>query len=145
MKIITTRSLNSAIYQDSLKIRQKVFVQEQHVPNDLEIDEHESDCCYYVLYNENLPLATARTYVTSDGGWHIQRVAVLQPYRQQGYARKMLNYIEQQALKQQIPYLVLGAQDQAQGFYLKLGFKVNGTQYLDAGIKHHEMIKSLPK
>lgn len=46
MKIISTRSLNSAIYQDSLKIRQKVFVQEQNVPNDLEIDEHENDCCY---------------------------------------------------------------------------------------------------
>lgn len=142
MKIISTRSLNSSIYQDSLKIRKKVFVQEQHVPNDIEIDEHENDCRYYVLYNK-LPIATARTYVTNDRGWHIQRVAVLRIYRQQGYARQMLTYIEQQARKQKISYLVLGAQDQAQGFYLKLGFKVKGQQYLDAGIKHHEMFKSL--
>ncbi|MBA1393976.1 GNAT family N-acetyltransferase, partial [Lactobacillus sp. XV13L] len=126
-----------------LNIREKVFVAEQKVPQELEVDQYENKCTYYVLYRERKPVATTRFYTTEDNGWHIQRVAVLKPYRRQGYAKQLLLYIEDQAQKAHIDYLTLGAQDQAQGFYSKLGFVVQGPQFLDAGIKHHKMVKYL--
>ncbi|RHW50255.1 GNAT family N-acetyltransferase [Bombilactobacillus bombi] len=143
MKILMTNSINSSIYQNSLQIRQEVFVQEQKVPTNIEVDNYEERCTYYVGYINHTPVATARNYLTEDHGWHIQRVAVLKKYRQQGYARELLTFIENQARQQHINYLILGAQDQAQPFYLKQGFTVVGEQFVEAGIKHHNMIKQL--
>lgn len=129
-------------YQDALKIRHLVFVNEQHVPLELEID-HEDAADYFVGYLNQTPVATARVTVQSDGAWHIQRVAVPKEYRQRGFASQILQYIEQTARNKQVPYLTLGAQDHAQGFYLKLGYQVIGDGFLDAGIKHHRMDKKL--
>lgn len=143
MEIKTTNSLNSKIYHDNLDIRQKVFVEEQQVPKDLEIDEFEPISTYFTGYIDSIPVVVARIYPTDDNGWHIQRVATKKEYRKNGLARQLLEYIEQAAKNSNINYLILGAQDQAQGFYLKLGYKVSSNQYLDAGIKHHDMKKNI--
>ena len=129
-------------YQDALKIRRLVFVNEQHVPLELEID-HENAANYFVGYLGQIPVATARVTVQRDGAWHIQRVAVLKEYRQQGFASQILRALERAARKRQVSYLTLGAQDHAQDFYLKLGYQVIGAGFLDAGIKHHRMDKKL--
>ncbi|KRM84554.1 GNAT family N-acetyltransferase [Liquorilactobacillus vini] len=133
---------SATCYQAALMIRQQVFVKEQHVAPELEI-ENEDQAKYYVGYLDSAPAATARVIEQVDGGWHIQRVATLKKFRRQGLARQILNFIEAKAKKAGIPYLTLGAQDQAQGFYLKLGYSVIGDGFLDAGIKHHRMEKKL--
>ncbi|UQS84365.1 GNAT family N-acetyltransferase [Bombilactobacillus thymidiniphilus] len=144
MKIIKTNNLNNRIYQDSLKIRKIVFVKEQNVPIDLEIDNNEEIYTHYVGYDNEIPVVTARSLRTSDNsGWHIQRVATLKEYRHKGLGKQLLDYIEQQAKMNNITYLELSAQDQAQPFYLKLGYEVTSKQFLDAGIKHHNMKKTI--
>lgn len=143
MEIKTTDSLHSKIYHDNLNLRRKVFVEEQHVPENLEIDEFEPISTYFTGYLENTPVVTARIFPTKDNGWHIQRVATKKEYRKKGLAKELLEYIENLAKSQSINYLILGAQDQAQEFYLKLGFKVSSEQYLDAGIAHHNMKKNI--
>lgn len=107
----------------------------------MEIDEFEDISTYFVGYVEGKPAVTARCYPTDDNGWHIQRVATYQEFRKQGLAKQLLLHIEKIANQNGHDYLILGAQDQAQGFYLKLGYKVIGAQYLDAGIEHHDMKK----
>lgn len=143
MEIKTTIDLNSQVYKDDLAIRNTVFVEEQNVPVDMEIDEYENMSTYFVGYIDNKPVVTARCFSTEDNGWHVQRVATYKEYRKQGLARELLLYIEERAKEKKIDYLILGAQDQAQGFYLKLGYQVEGPQYLDAGINHHDMKKTL--
>jgi predicted GNAT family N-acyltransferase len=142
LKITEGFGTSANCYQDALKIRHLVFVNEQHVPLELEIDNEER-ADYFVGYLDQTPVATARVTSQKDGAWHIQRVAVLIEYRQRGFASQILRYIEQVARKEQVPYLTLGAQDQAQGFYLKLGYQVIGDGFVDAGIKHHQMNKKL--
>lgn len=143
MDIKVSADLNSTVYNDALNIRYKVFVEEQSVPEDMEIDEFESISTYFVGYIGDQPAVTARCYSADNNGWHVQRVATYKQFRKQGLAKELLLYIEDVARKKNIDYLILGAQDQAQGFYLKLGYEVVGDQYLDAGIQHHDMKKTL--
>ncbi|MFD1419234.1 GNAT family N-acetyltransferase [Companilactobacillus keshanensis] len=130
--------LNSQIYQDDLMIRKKVFVEEQNVPSSLEVDEMENSCTYATLYVDGKPAGTARYFPTEDNGVHVQRVAVLKEFRKQGLASFLLKDIFKNAQKD-YQYIILGAQDQAQKFYKKLGLHVVSDQYLDAGILHHDM------
>lgn len=142
-EIKTTTDLNSQIYRDCLNIRTKVFVEEQKVPADMEVDDYEDKCNYYTLYVDQTPAATARYYPTDDNGIHVQRVAVSKDFRKQGLASEVVNRIIKDAKSNGYSYVILGAQDQANGFYKKLGFKVVGGQYLDAGIFHHDMRKEI--
>ncbi|MDV7758642.1 GNAT family N-acetyltransferase [Liquorilactobacillus mali] len=137
-----TTDVTSKVYQDALSIRKEVFVSEQGVPEKLEIDAEEL-ATHYVGYVENQAVVTARTIEEDDGAWHIQRVAALNSQRHKGYAKELMKCIEEMAVEEKIPYLTLGAQDQAQNFYSKLGFKVVGEGFLDAGIPHHKMNKKL--
>lgn len=138
-KIKYTTDINSDIYHDSLNIRTTVFVKEQNVPQNIEIDKLENHCTHFVLYDDQTPMATARFFVTDDNGIHVQRVAVLKEYREQHLGSELLQYIFDFAKEKNYQYVILGAQDHAQAFYIKLGFKVIGDQYQEAGILHHDM------
>lgn len=142
MEIKTSYDLNSQIYQDALQIRKEVFVEEQGVDMALEI-EGEQGPRHYTGYVNGQAVVTARAKVEADGAWHLQRVATKKAYRGQGLAKKLLLAIETDARASQVPYLTLGAQDQAQEFYLKLGYHVVGEGFLDADIPHHRMDKDL--
>ncbi|AKP68113.1 GNAT family N-acetyltransferase [Companilactobacillus ginsenosidimutans] len=141
-KIKVSNSLNSNVYKDGLEIRTTVFVGEQNVPQELEIAD-EDNRTYTTLYVNEQPAATARYFPTADNGLHIQRVAVLKEFRHKGLASELLDKIAIDAKIQKFDYLVLGAQDQANGFYQSLGYKVIGDQYEEAGILHHDMRKDL--
>ena len=141
IEIKASQSLASAIYNDALEIRKEVFVQEQGVDVSLEI-EGEKGPTHYVLYYDGQAAVTARA-LPENGGWHIQRVATLKKFRGLGLASQLLTAIENDAKTAGITFLTLGAQDSAQGFYLKLGYQVVGQGFLDAGIAHHRMDKKL--
>jgi len=134
-----TTDISSDIYADSIAIRKAVFVKEQNVPQNLEIDNLEADCTYFNLYLENKAVATARFYPTDDNGVHVQRVAVLKDYREKHLGSQLLKAIFDYARQQNYAYVILGAQDHAQNFYKKLGFEVVGRQYQEVGIAHHDM------
>ena len=75
-------------------IRHQVFVDEQHVPIEEEIDEHDPVAMHWLAYGpDDIPMATAR--MLPDG--QIGRMAVLKDYRQLGVGsalmRKMIKYI----------------------------------------------------
>lgn len=143
MDILQTTDLNSPIYQASLKIRKEVFIQEQNVAPEIEVDDLENQCTYYVGYVQNQPVVTTRVHHEEPNTWHLQRVATQATARHQGYASQLLSAIEAEARQQNVQTITLNAQDQAQNFYLQLGYEVVGPQFLDAGIKHHQMIKNL--
>lgn len=142
-EIKVSDSLDSTVYKDGLMIRTEVFVKEQSVPAELEIDENEGNCVYNTLYVDGLPAAVARYFPTTDNGIHIQRVAVLKKYRHQGLASELIDKITVDAKTKGYNYLILGAQDQANGFYRTLGFEIIGDQYQEAGILHHDMKKDI--
>ncbi|EEU21384.1 GNAT family N-acetyltransferase [Lactobacillus mulieris] len=142
MKIQTTKDIRSTLYQQILDLRKEVFIKEQHVPANLELKDEQGPIYYGGLINNNL-VCCARVKEEHDKTWHIQRVATKATFRGQGLNSQLIKRIENDAQAKGISTLILGAQDQAQGFYLKLGFKVVGDAFIDAGISHHMMQKKI--
>ena len=139
MEVKSTTDLDSQVHHDSVQIRTHVFVEEQHVPANLEVDADEGKATYFVVYDAGLPVATAR--ILPEGtGYHVQRVDVEKAYRKHGLGKMVLNAIIAYAREQNVAFLKLGAQLQAIGFYKTLGFQLTDQpEFLDAGIRHREM------
>jgi len=125
--------------QQILHIREQVFIIEQQVPPELEVDEQDPLARHVLLFSGNISVATGR--LTADG--HIGRIAVLKSHRQQGYGTKIILKLEQIATETGLKEITLAAQLQAQTFYEGLGYQAVGGVFLDAGIEHREMTKAL--
>lgn len=144
MNIKWTNNTKSTTYNDALAIRYQVFVDEQHVPADLEIDELEDLSLHLVLYEASEPIATARIYKLANDTYKVQRVAVLKEHRTSGIGTILMKEIEKKAKMHKIAKLTLGSQNSAIPFYEKIGYKISSDEFMDAGIPHHSMIKVLP-
>ncbi|HDY99516.1 MAG TPA: GNAT family N-acetyltransferase [Pseudomonas sabulinigri] len=116
-------------------IRQQVFIDEQHVPEDMEWDSQDEGATHFLLFYQQEPVATAR--LLGDG--HIGRVAVLSEHRSKGLGAELMQHIIRHAHSSGMQELHLSAQTQATDFYNKLGFSVCSAEYLDAGIPHQDM------
>ncbi len=133
--------------QMGLDIRTKVFVEEQKVPAEEEIDEYDviSPNVYHILIlDEGVPVATGRLIYYKADTAKMQRIAVLQGYRTKGYGRVLLLAMEELARELGLVASILDAQCQAEDFYKKLGYEVISTEpFYDAGILHVRMQKKL--
>lgn len=131
--------------QREFDIRIRVFVEEQRVPKEEEIDsyDHLGGECYHFLVttNEDQAIGTGRVRLV-DGIGKPQRVAVLEEYRSHGIGRIIIQALEDKAKELGASKVKLDGQIQAQGFYEKLGYEVKSGVFLDAGIEHVLMVKS---
>jgi len=118
-----------------MSVRQAVFIDEQNVPEELEIDEFDTDCIHILALDNEKPVATARLLLEG----HIGRMCVLKEYRLQGIASELLKRLIKAAQERHIKTLLLHAQLTAIPFYEKSGFSISSDTFLDAGIKHKTM------
>ncbi|MBC1363223.1 GNAT family N-acetyltransferase [Listeria welshimeri] len=131
--------------QAALKIRNDVFVVEQHVDPELEWDEFDEmdSVDMFVDYAEDgTPLATGRFRV-KDGYGKVERICTQKIARGTGSGRRIMEAIEKEAEKRGLKILKLGAQLTAIPFYEKLGYETCSEIFLDANIEHKEMKKTL--
>lgn len=142
LTVHSTTDLESQIYKDSLALRFKVFVAEQAVPTELEVEDEEI-CLHFTMYDNEQAVATARLYPIDDKRLKVQRVAVDKLGRGKGYGRDIMLHMEDYAKQDGFEELILGAQLHATPFYTKLGYEAFGEEYLDAGIKHTDMLKKI--
>ena len=125
--------------KDICKIRFEVFVDEQNVPEDLEIDGLDDDAKHVLAYIDGKPIGTGR--ILSDG--HIGRVAVLKKYRGLGIGNSIMKALIKWAQQNKFEKLWLSSQWHAHSFYLGLGFVCEGDIYEEAGIDHIKMFRRL--
>jgi predicted GNAT family N-acyltransferase len=121
---------------DAQVIRIAVFVQEQHVPPELEMDEKDAVCLHAVAYDAaGTPVGTGR--LLPDG--HIGRMAVMKSARGTGIGSALLRGLMAHARERGHPDVALSAQTHAAPFYLAHGFEQVGAEFYEAGIPHVEM------
>jgi len=92
-------------------IRFKVFVEEQGVPREEEMDEYDvspAACHHYLLMKDNLPIATGRWKPFEPGVVKMQRIAVLKPYRGLGAGSILLEGMEEDRLPIRVSGIVIG-------------------------------------
>ncbi|KAA9220120.1 MULTISPECIES: GNAT family N-acetyltransferase [Aerococcus] len=138
-----SQALNSKLYHDALTIRKQVFIEEQGVDPKIEIDDFESLCFHFCLYQNNQALATCRLYPLNQEEIKIQRVAVTKNARHLGYGQALMEACLKFAKDRHYSNCILDAQEIAIPFYLKLGFKIESDIFLEAGIKHRKMAYTL--
>lgn len=116
-------------------IRHQVFVIEQQVPVEAEIDDEDPIALHWLALDPQAqPIGTARLV-----GNRIGRMAVLKTWRHQGVGSGLLRAIIKQALAAGLDTLELHAQTHAVPFYQKFGFVTYGGEFDDAGIPHVAM------
>lgn len=120
-------------------IRQRVFIDEQGVPPELEWDDTDEISDHFVaVLPDNTPVAVARLVPSITDTGRIGRMAVLREHRGKGYGDLMLRHLVAEAAPQ-YDELWLSAQEYAIPFYEQAGFHVCSTPYDDAGIPHVDM------
>ncbi|MEY2781301.1 MAG: hypothetical protein RL307_1005 [Pseudomonadota bacterium] len=126
------------------ELRMAVFVQEQKVPADLELDDMDAQCVHALMTNRlGMPVATGRLLPAEQGVSRIGRMAVAQPLRGTGLGRKVLLSLIRAAQERGDKRVILHAQRTAEGFYERNGFTVEGEPFEEAGIAHITMGRAL--
>ncbi|HEY4073777.1 MAG TPA: GNAT family N-acetyltransferase [Herbaspirillum sp.] len=122
-----------ALASDAGAVRREVFVLEQEVPQEMELDEMDVHCVHAVAYDSaGTAVATGRLLPDS----HIGRMAVRKPARGSGIGSALLTLLMQTAQQRGDAEVILSAQIHAEPFYLRHGFVREGAEYREAGIAH---------
>jgi len=122
-----------------LRLRRAVFVEEQGVSEALEFDGLDDACVHVLALDGGEAVATARIKYL-DGVAKVQRVCVAASRRGTGAGERIMDFVIAEIRRDGRAATVrLGAQVHALGFYRKLGFRIVGAEYLEAGIPHRDM------
>lgn len=128
---------------DALAVRRKVFIEEQGVPEDLEIDGKDEDAVHFVAYDDGTPVGAARFREYDDSTVKVERVAVVESQRETGLGREIMAVVEATARAEGYGSVLLHAQAPVIEFYEKLGYEITSEEFEEAGIPHREMRKPL--
>src|SRR5438477_321255 len=127
---------------DAFAVRIAVFVEEQQIPREEELDDLDASAVHCVGYDDGVPVAAGRL-VAADGYGKIGRMAVLPTHRGHGIGRAVLDKLEREAASRGLPMVKLSAQLSAAGFYDRAGYERVGDVYDEVGIPHIAMEKRL--
>lgn len=130
------------------KLRTEVFVNEQNVPIELELDEKDNSehTIHIGYFNGDELIGVARLTDMDKEVIHIGRVAIDKHHRGKGIGHKLILGCEDIAKKvlNRDFNIELSAQVYVETFYKKLGYnRINNNIYIDAGIEHIDMRKTI--
>lgn len=128
--------------EDAFKVRRTVFIEEQNVSEERELDEHDEEAIHFIAYVQNIPVAAARLRLVGDYG-KLERICVLKEFRSRSYGREIISEMEAVIRDHKLKKAKLNSQTYAVEFYEKLGYQVVSEEFVDAGIPHVTMEKEL--
>jgi len=155
MTVGVRRAETDAERADAIEVRKAVFVEEQGVPEELELDGKDDEAVHFVAYAEGessgessgdadrLPVGVGRLREVGDRTGKVERIAVLADYRGEGVGRAIMAELEATAAERGLSELVMHAQTPVEAFYRDLGYETTSEEFEEAGIPHVEMEKSL--
>ncbi len=145
VKLVTT----AAERQGAVALRLQVFVAEQGVPADIEVDEYDADptTVHAVALHQGRVIATGRLVIEPDDTGQpigrIGRMAVAADWRRQGIGGQILQRLEAEARNLGLPRCHLHAQEYVKNFYTNLGYREQGEVFTEANIPHIAMVREL--
>jgi len=125
--------------EKAFAIRIRVFVREQGVPEEIEMDRDDERAVHFIAFSGANAVGTARV-VIRGGSAKIGRMAVLKSYRKRGVGKKLLKQTIALARRRRARKIYLHAQVPVIGFYESMGFRCSGPVFDEAGIAHRKMV-----
>lgn len=138
----------TSVFSEILSLRRDVFVVEQGIPEDVEIDGNDQDALHLGAFG---PVADKRTdricatlRLTLDPHCaKLGRMAVCREVRRRGLGSRLVAEAIAEATRRDYDVVELAAQQSAQAFYDRLGFEVVSEPFAEAGILHVTMVRTL--
>jgi predicted GNAT family N-acyltransferase len=124
-------------------LRVEVFVHEQGVPEELELDSLDEGAIHAVAFQGRAVVGTGRLILRANGEAQVGRMAVTAALRRRGIGSAILRYLEEEARDRGVVRIVLHAQTYVSNFYRLRGYANEGEPFMEAGIEHIVMSKSL--
>jgi len=125
-----------------VELRNAVFIKEQGISIVDEYEDNEKEYIHLSEFFEDKLVAYARMKVILPIAF-VGRVAVCKSFRSRGYGRSIMSFAEDEAKKRGCASVQMHAQIQAQAFYEKIGYIVDGEKFMEAGIPHIKMTRKL--
>jgi predicted GNAT family N-acyltransferase len=137
LKVIAIES--AADLQRAYAIRRRVFIEEQNVPEEIEMDDDDAHAFHALALLDGVPIGCGRMVEHGASEVKIGRMAVLPEFRKTGVGARILRFLIDRARIRAVGKAILHAQLTAEGFYLKEGFRPVGGVFDEAGIAHRKM------
>lgn len=141
-EVIVRQATSEAEMAALRALRLAVFVEEQGVPEALEVDGLDALAYHAVACVEDAIIGTGRLLVLPGGDALIGRMAVQSDVRRIGIGGNVLKFLEDAAAKMGAPGVIVHAQTYVSEFYLHNGYDSEGEPFEEAGIEHVLMRKS---
>jgi predicted GNAT family N-acyltransferase len=132
----------SDLMREAFSLRYEVFVDEQGVPRELEVDELDPCATHLVAICDDQVIGTLRV-LEHGGAAKIGRVAVRAAARRNGIGARLMQHAAAIAAERGFAEIIVHAQITVAGFYRRLGYVEEGDQFEDAGIPHIAMRKKI--
>ena len=129
--------------EGAFEVRRQVFVGEQGIPEDVELDEYDKEALHMVVKDGDRVIGTARVQFLSTSQAKIERMAILKPLRRRGIGSRIIAFLSEELRNRQVEQVVLHAQYSVVAFYKSCGFEETGSPFLEVGIKHIKMQRQL--
>jgi len=141
-KINITEAITQKEKLECFNIRFEVFVNEQGVPKEIELDEFDRNSFHALARINNKPLTGRLIYLNAENA-KFGRMAVYLDYRKIGIGGLILDLLEKKAKNKRVKHLTLNTQEYISKFYSNHGYSQKGTVFLEAGIPHIKMDKKI--
>ena len=125
-----------------VRIRAEVFIREQNVDSEIEMDIKDDTAIHCLATLNNKPAGCLR-FLINDDGVTVGRVTVLKPYRRMKIGKAMMEFVETLPEVKEKGKIAVHAQLTARDFYLNCGFHEVSDIYEEANILHVSMEKEI--
>ena len=144
MNELTYRIATSeAELEGAFLVRRRVFVAEQKIAEDEEFDGLDGEALHVIAMEGREVIGTARARFLGGGRAKVERMAVAEPCRRMGVGTGMLSFLLGELKMRQVSEVSLNAQYHVAAFYRACGFMETGAPFLEVGIKHIRMQRTL--
>ena len=142
-EVLVKRVESEAEMEGAIGVRFRVFVAEQAVSPEEELDEADATATHAIALSGDTIIGTGRLLRQDDTTAIIGRMAVDREWRRNGVGGQILLFLEEEARAQGLRESVLHAQEYVKSFYASHGYAEHGDVFLEVNIPHIEMRKRL--
>jgi predicted GNAT family N-acyltransferase len=139
---VSVRPAGAAELADCHRIRRRVFIEGQGVPEELDLDGLDAQASQFLARRGTAAVGTARLRALGSDA-KVERVAVLAEERGRGLGKALMAVVERVARDAGFERVILSAQEAVLEFYEALGYQAEGARFFEAGIPHRKMWKKL--
>ena len=140
MSIVIKEAISETEREMALGVRLKVFIEEQGINPEREVDQFEKSSHYFLALLNDIPVGAGRMRL-KDSYCKFERIATLKECRGKGVGKKMMEFMHSYAHNHYPQFLpFMHAQKSALSFYEKIGWEAVGDEFWEEEISHKVLI-----